>query len=358
MADRATGERPPAGGSNPPLESLSPEQHRILAYASAIGSEFDFPLLLGAMGIDEEGLAEEVERLVHRGVLTERAGGERFAFTEEEFRARIYRSLTESRLRVLHRKIAEVLERTHPEPTLSVLAELGRHYFLGRSRRSPTNTTDALPRRHGRRANPRSPPTTWNASSSTWPLSPGTDGTSRPRSRRLWGTSTIPSTTSTARTCGSRRPWNGSGPGPLGSMPGWCCPAPRSLGRTSTSTPPSHSVRKRSDCSRKWTTGSERGRRTAFSAVSRSSGERTGTLSKNACGHSTSSGTGRTSVSSAASPSNSGTRSITSAPRSRTSRSHGTNAPASACSARATGSSCLGRTTISVCSWAKPVPRT
>jgi tetratricopeptide (TPR) repeat protein len=132
MADRATGERPPAGGSNPPLESLSPEQHRILAYASAIGSEFDFPLLLGAMGIDEEGLAEEVERLVHRGVLTERAGGERFAFTEEEFRARIYRSLTESRLRVLHRKIAEVLERTHPEPTLSVLAELGRHYFLGK----------------------------------------------------------------------------------------------------------------------------------------------------------------------------------------------------------------------------------
>jgi tetratricopeptide (TPR) repeat protein len=132
MAGGATGARPPGGGSNPPLESLTPEQHRILAYASAIGSEFDFALLLGAMGIEEETLAEEIERLVHLKVFTERAGGERFAFLEEEVRARIYRSLTESRLRVLHRKIGEVLERMYPDPALPVLTELGRHYFLGK----------------------------------------------------------------------------------------------------------------------------------------------------------------------------------------------------------------------------------
>ncbi|MGP8159009.1 MAG: hypothetical protein ACLPWO_05325 [Thermoplasmata archaeon] len=128
MADRVT----EGGGPSPSLESLSPEQHRILAYASAIGSDFDFALLLGAMGIEEEVLAEEVERLVHRGVLVERTGGERFGFAEGEFRARIYRSLTESRLRVLHRKIAEVMERMYPNPTLPVLTELGRHYFLGK----------------------------------------------------------------------------------------------------------------------------------------------------------------------------------------------------------------------------------
>ena len=120
------------GRGTPSLESLTPEQHRILAYASAIGSEFDFSLLVGAMGTDEETLAEEVERLVHLGVLVERAGGERFAFAEEEFRARIYRSLTESRLRVLHRKIGEVLERSNPDPSPAVLTELGRHYFLGK----------------------------------------------------------------------------------------------------------------------------------------------------------------------------------------------------------------------------------
>lgn len=132
MAERAAGAPPRTGGSGPSLETISPEQHRILAYASAIGSEFSFSLLVGAMGVDEEVLAEELERLVHLGALTERPGGERFAFAEEEFRARIYRSLTESRLRVLHRKIAEVLERMYPNPSPAVLGELGRHYFLGK----------------------------------------------------------------------------------------------------------------------------------------------------------------------------------------------------------------------------------
>jgi tetratricopeptide (TPR) repeat protein len=131
MVERTSGE----AGTLPPrarFEDLTAEQHRILAYASAIGSEFDFALLVAAMGLGEEALAEQLERLVHLGVLRERAGGDRFVFVEEEFRARIYRSLTESRLRVLHRKIAEAMERSHPDPSPEVVAELGRHYFLGK----------------------------------------------------------------------------------------------------------------------------------------------------------------------------------------------------------------------------------
>ncbi len=127
MAERSAAASPPF-----PVDALGPEQHRILAYASAIGSEFDFGLLLTAMGAEEEILAEELEELVHAGVLSERPGGDRFGFVEEEFRARIYRSLTESRLRVLHRKIAEVLEHLNPDPSPEILAELGRHYFLGK----------------------------------------------------------------------------------------------------------------------------------------------------------------------------------------------------------------------------------
>ena len=131
MADRS-GTLVPAPARAPSFEELTAEQHRILAYASAIGSEFDFELLVAAMAVDEEALAEQLERLVHLGVLRERPGGDRFGFAEEEFRGRVYRSLTESRLRVLHRKIAEVLERTNPNPSGAVLADLGRHYFLGK----------------------------------------------------------------------------------------------------------------------------------------------------------------------------------------------------------------------------------
>ncbi len=129
-------EAPPGDAAEPvestPFEQLTSEQHRILAYASSIGSEFDFSLLVTAMGVGEEWLAEQLERLVHRGILRERAGGDRFSFAEEEFRARIYRSLTESRLRVLHRKIAEAMERMYPAPSPETVAELGRHFFLGK----------------------------------------------------------------------------------------------------------------------------------------------------------------------------------------------------------------------------------
>jgi tetratricopeptide (TPR) repeat protein len=132
MAATATAGAPSPRAPRVPLSTLPPELVRVLAYASAIGAEFPFELLRAAMGIEEEPLAEELEKLVELGFLRERAGGGRFAFVEEEDRGAVYRSMTESRLRVLHRKIAEALERANPEPSDAVVAELGRHFFLGK----------------------------------------------------------------------------------------------------------------------------------------------------------------------------------------------------------------------------------
>jgi len=120
-------EPPPPG-----LGGISEEQHRVLAYASAVGREVDFALLVAAMGADDERLSEELERLVERGILRERPGGERFVFVDDGTRARVYQSLTASRLRVLHRKIAEAMERAYPDPPPELLGELGRHFFLGK----------------------------------------------------------------------------------------------------------------------------------------------------------------------------------------------------------------------------------
>jgi tetratricopeptide (TPR) repeat protein len=116
----------------PTLPALSADEMRTLSYASAIGREFDFPLLVTAMNAPEEALAEQLEKLVHLGLLRERPGGDRFAFVQDEIRARVYQGLTASRLRVLHRKIAEAMERIYPEPPAEILPELGRHYFLGK----------------------------------------------------------------------------------------------------------------------------------------------------------------------------------------------------------------------------------
>ncbi len=122
----------PPAGSGSHLPELDPQEHRILAYASAIGPEFDRALLLRAMGPPESPNAEALERLAGRGLLRERPGGERFGFAEEQLRARVYRSLTESRLRVLHRKIGEALEALGGSDGAGPAPELGRHFFLGK----------------------------------------------------------------------------------------------------------------------------------------------------------------------------------------------------------------------------------
>jgi len=120
------------GGPLPALPSLSVAEMRALSYASAIGHEFDFPLLAAASGVPEETLAELLEHLTQLGLLRERPGGDRFVFLHDELRARVYQMLTASRLRVLHRNVAEAMERIYPEPPPEVIPELGRHFFLGR----------------------------------------------------------------------------------------------------------------------------------------------------------------------------------------------------------------------------------
>jgi tetratricopeptide (TPR) repeat protein len=130
----ASGAEDESSGESKPsvIEHLGGEERRTLAYASAIGREFDFPLLVAAMGLEEEALAEQVERLTHLGILRESVGGDRFSFMREESRTAIYQSLTASRLRVIHRKIADAMEKLYPTPPPEIVPELGRHYFLGR----------------------------------------------------------------------------------------------------------------------------------------------------------------------------------------------------------------------------------
>ena len=115
-----------------PLSDLDELERRILVYASALGLEFDFGLLVDSIEVDEERIAEAAERLVARRILRERPGGDRFLFVDDALRGRIYLSLTQSRLRVVHRKIAEAMERRATPPPPEVVPELGRHFFLGR----------------------------------------------------------------------------------------------------------------------------------------------------------------------------------------------------------------------------------
>jgi tetratricopeptide (TPR) repeat protein len=121
----------PRPSISPSFASLSDEQRRVLQFAVAMGKEFDFSILWASTGMDEEALAEVLEDLVHRGVLKEFPGGDLYAFVLQSLMVEAYLSISSTRQRLIHRRIAEAYEHLHPEPPPEVVPLLGRHFHLG-----------------------------------------------------------------------------------------------------------------------------------------------------------------------------------------------------------------------------------
>ncbi|MGA7846861.1 MAG: AAA family ATPase [Thermoplasmata archaeon] len=111
-------------------QTLSDEAQRVLCYAAVIGNEFGFETLTRAVGQDADKLSVAIEQLVHGGLIRE-ARPATFEFIRESFRQEAYAGLTESRRRILHRKVAEALEETTSEGSQAVF-ELARHFYLAR----------------------------------------------------------------------------------------------------------------------------------------------------------------------------------------------------------------------------------
>jgi tetratricopeptide (TPR) repeat protein len=112
------------------IRSLSESERRILTIAAVLGPKSRFAILTRTTDENEESLAETVERLVHQGLLRE-TENEVFEFQRNELREALYAGLTETRRRILHRRVAEAIEAAAPKEVDSVFA-LARHYHLGR----------------------------------------------------------------------------------------------------------------------------------------------------------------------------------------------------------------------------------
>jgi tetratricopeptide (TPR) repeat protein len=108
--------------------SLDDMARRVLTYAAVLGREFSFPTLAAVTGADEERITEAIDRLVRAGAIRER-GGEVYEFVSEELRAIVDSELTETRRRILHRKIGAALEARGGTSDV----ELARHFYLGRA---------------------------------------------------------------------------------------------------------------------------------------------------------------------------------------------------------------------------------
>jgi tetratricopeptide (TPR) repeat protein len=114
------------------LPSLNEAERKVLDYSSAMGKKFDFNVLMTALGTGEEGLAEILEGLVHKGVCKESIGGDEYHFTSDQILANAQKEVSSSRLRVIHKKLGEAYEKLYENPPMEVVHLMARHFYLGK----------------------------------------------------------------------------------------------------------------------------------------------------------------------------------------------------------------------------------
>jgi tetratricopeptide (TPR) repeat protein len=109
------------------VKELGVGEHRTLTYAALLGKEFAFSNLVAISEMGEERVSESLDRLVQGSLLREK-GNEVYEFVTEGVRAAVYGDLTETRRRILHRRVGRSLE----EEGLASEFELARQFYLGR----------------------------------------------------------------------------------------------------------------------------------------------------------------------------------------------------------------------------------
>ena len=93
------------------LAHVPKAQRPVLEIAAVLGRRFDFDTLLDVTGQAEAPLLDAVEALVKRRLWREEAEGGVYDFSHDKVREVVYRDLGGARRRVLHQRVAEMLER-------------------------------------------------------------------------------------------------------------------------------------------------------------------------------------------------------------------------------------------------------
>jgi len=100
----------------------------LLETAAVLGRRFDFDTLLDVTREPEAQLFDAVESLVKRRLLREEPEGGVYDFSHDKLREVVYRDIGGARRRLLHRSVAEALERLGEDATHERDAQLAEHY--------------------------------------------------------------------------------------------------------------------------------------------------------------------------------------------------------------------------------------
>ncbi len=109
------------------LAKLSPEARELVTVASVMGHAFSFELLSEVSKRGEDELLEALDELWQRRILLE-AQGEGYNFSHAKLREVAYAELRPPRRRLLHRRVADALERVSANNLDSVSGQMASHY--------------------------------------------------------------------------------------------------------------------------------------------------------------------------------------------------------------------------------------
>jgi DNA-binding SARP family transcriptional activator/predicted ATPase len=109
------------------LGQLSPTAQEIAGLAAVIGRSFSFDLLAAASQLDETNLVDGLDELWNRRIIREQ-GVDSYDFSHDRIRDVAYSQIGRARSRLLHRRVAESLERIAAHHLSSVSGELAAHY--------------------------------------------------------------------------------------------------------------------------------------------------------------------------------------------------------------------------------------
>jgi len=112
------------------LGRLSDEARAVADVAAAIGRDFTFDVLAQVSDLEEDAVVRALDELWRRHVVRVQAG-ERWDFSHDRIREVAYASIGPARTRLIHRRIAQALERTFASDLDRVSAPIATHLDRG-----------------------------------------------------------------------------------------------------------------------------------------------------------------------------------------------------------------------------------
>lgn len=109
------------------LAQLSESSHGLAAVAATVGRAFTFEVAREGSGLDDDVLVRGLEELLRRHIVREQGNGA-YDFAHDKIREVAYGEMAEARRRLVHRRVAEGLERVNADALDVVAAQIAAHY--------------------------------------------------------------------------------------------------------------------------------------------------------------------------------------------------------------------------------------